>query len=61
MPDASAGGTANIVAFASRLKNGDTLLTDAGNSRVVEVDASDNIVWQYAPDTDLWVSATLKA
>jgi hypothetical protein len=49
----TAGGTANIVAFASRLKNGDTLLTDAGNSRAVEVDAHDNVVWQYYTDTDL--------
>ena len=48
----TAGGTANIVAFASRLDNGDTLLTDAGNSRAVEVDASDNVVWQYLTDTD---------
>jgi hypothetical protein len=46
------GGTANTVAFASRLKNGDTLLTDAGNSRAVEVDANDNVVWQYVTDTD---------
>jgi hypothetical protein len=49
----TAGGTANIVAFASRLKNGNTLLTDAGNSRAVEVDAHDNVVWQYYTDTDL--------
>jgi hypothetical protein len=56
----TAGGTANIVAFASRLDNGDTLLTDAGNSRAVEVDASDNIVWQYVTDTDpLSVAAPL--
>ncbi|MGA2280497.1 MAG: hypothetical protein ABSG80_09370 [Verrucomicrobiota bacterium] len=56
----TAGGTANIVAFASRLKNGDTLLTDAGNSRAVEVDANDNVVWQYVTDTDpLSVSAPL--
>src|ERR1017187_9699101 len=46
------GGTANTVAFASRLKNGDTLLTDAGNSRAVEVNANDSIVWQYFTDTD---------
>ena len=45
------GGTANTVAFASRLDNGDTLLTDAGNSRAVEVDANDNVVWQYFTDT----------
>ena len=48
----TAGGTANTVAFASRLSNGDTLLTDAGNSRAVEVDANDNVVWQYVTDTD---------
>ena len=48
----TAGGTANIVAFASRLDNGNTLLTDAGNSRAVEVDANDNIVWQFVTDTD---------
>jgi len=48
----SAGGTAVVVAFASRLENGDTLLTDAGNSRAVEVDGNDNVVWQYVTDTD---------
>jgi len=48
----TAGGTANIVAFASRLANGDTLLTDAGNSRAVEVDASDTVVWEYITNTD---------
>jgi hypothetical protein len=48
----TAGGTANIVAFASRLDNGDTLLTDSGNSRIVEVDANDNVVWQYFTNTD---------
>jgi len=47
----TAGGTASIVAFASRLPNGHTLLTDAGNSRAVEVDAYDNVVWQYVTDT----------
>ena len=48
----TAGGTANTVAFASRLRNGDTLLTDAGNSRIVEVDAHDAVVWQYFTNTD---------
>ena len=43
----SAGGTVNILAFASRLTNGDTLLTDAGNARIVEVNANDQLVWQY--------------
>lgn len=46
------GGTASIVAFASRLTNGDTLLTDSGNSRIVEVDAHDAVVWQYFTNTD---------
>ena len=48
----TAGGTVNIVAFASRLENGDTLLTDSGNSRAVEVDTNDVVVWQYVTDTD---------
>src|SRR5664279_5298178 len=43
----TAGGTADTVAFASRLKNGDTLLTSAGTSRIVELDANDNVVWEY--------------
>ena len=43
----TAGGTVNILAFASRLANGDTLITDAGNSRIVEVNAEDQVVWQY--------------
>ena len=56
----TAGGTVNIVAFASRLENGDTLLTDAGNSRAVEVDTNDVVVWQYVTDTDpLSVAAPL--
>ena len=56
----TAGGTVNIVAFASRLDNGDTLLTDAGNSRAVEVDTNDVVVWQYVTDTDpLSVAAPL--
>jgi hypothetical protein len=48
----TAGGTASIVAFASRLKNGDTLLTDSGNSRIVEVDHHDKVVWEYFTNTD---------
>jgi outer membrane protein assembly factor BamB len=43
----TAGGTVNILAFASRLANGDTLITDAGNARIVEVNAEDHVVWQY--------------
>jgi hypothetical protein len=43
----TAGGTLGAVAFASRLPNGHTLMTDAGNNRAVEVNAADKIVWQY--------------
>ena len=48
----SAGGTANGVAFASRLGNGDTLMSDANNNRIVEVNGADQIVWQYATNTE---------
>ena len=48
----TAGGTLNILAFASRLENGDTLLTDSGNARIVEVNAKDQVVWEYFTDTD---------
>lgn len=48
----TAGGTINILGFASRLPNGHTLLTDSGNARVVEVDRNDVPVWQYVTDTD---------
>src|SRR6516164_1932207 len=46
------GGTVSFVAFASRLPNGHTLLTDSGNARAVEVDANDNVVWQYVINTN---------
>jgi hypothetical protein len=48
----TAGGTASIVAFASRLPNGDTSLTDSGNARIVEVNANDKVVWQYFTDSN---------
>lgn len=48
----TAGGTANGVAFASRLANGHTLITDAGNNRIVEVDKNDNIVWVYVTNLE---------
>jgi hypothetical protein len=35
------------VAFASRLANGNTLLTDSSSARAVEVDANDIPVWQF--------------
>jgi hypothetical protein len=56
----TAGGTVNILAFASRLDNGHTLLTDSGNARIVEVDANDIVVWQYFTGADpLSVAAPL--
>jgi len=43
-----AGGVPfNGVAFASRLHNGHTLITDAGNARIVETDENGTIFWQY--------------
>ncbi len=48
----TAGGTINVLGFASRLPNGHTLLADSGNARVVEVDANDMPVWQYVTDSD---------
>src|SRR5216683_5676676 len=35
------------VAFASRLKNGHTLITDSNHSRIVEIDRDSNVVWEY--------------
>ena len=35
-------------AFASRLDNGNTLISDAGNNRIVEVNAAGEITWQFA-------------
>lgn len=48
-----AGGVPfNGVAFASRLRNGHTLITDAGNARIVETDENGSIFWQYFTNTD---------
>jgi hypothetical protein len=44
-------GTANGVAFASRLVGGNTLITDSNNNRIVEVDRNDNVVSQYLTNT----------
>lgn len=35
------------VAFASRLDNGHTLITDSNHARIVEIDKSKHVVWQY--------------
>ena len=39
------------VAFASRQPGGRTLITDAGNSRIVETDESGNVFWQFITTT----------
>jgi hypothetical protein len=44
----TAGGTLfSGVAFASRLSNGHTLITDSNNSRIVETDVAGDVFWQY--------------
>jgi outer membrane protein assembly factor BamB len=35
------------VAFASRLKNGNTLITDSNHNRIVEIDGNKKVVWEY--------------
>jgi hypothetical protein len=40
------------VAFASRLPNGHTLITDSGNARIVETDENGTVFWQYFTNTD---------
>jgi hypothetical protein len=35
------------VAFASRLENGHTLITDSNHSRIVEIDQNKHVVWEY--------------
>lgn len=47
----TAGGTLNAPAFASLLPGGNILIADSANNRVVEVDKNDNIVFQYATNT----------
>jgi hypothetical protein len=48
-----AGGTPfSGVAFASRLPNGHTLITDSGNARIVETDETGSVFWQYFTNTD---------
>ena len=47
-----AGGVPfNTVAFASRLPNGHTLITDAGNSRIVETDEAGDVFWLFITNT----------
>jgi hypothetical protein len=54
----TAGGTLNGAAFASRLSNGNTLITDSNNNRVVEVDAKDAVVWEYLTNMEPGSNAT---
>jgi hypothetical protein len=35
--------------FAQRLENGNTLISDTGNKRIIEVTSDKKIVWQYPP------------
>ena len=49
----TAGGVPfSAVAFASRLANGHTLITDSGNARIVETDENGDVFWQYFTNTD---------
>jgi len=41
------GGALDIIAFASRLPNGDTLITDTANQRIVEINAQNQTVWRF--------------
>jgi hypothetical protein len=43
----TANGTLRSCFFASRLPNGNTLLIDGVNAKIIEVDRNDTIVWQY--------------
>jgi hypothetical protein len=36
-----------FAAFASRLPNGDTLITDSGHARILEVTPDKQVVFQY--------------
>jgi hypothetical protein len=41
----------SFVAFASRLPNGHTLITDSGNSRIVETDETGADFWHFTTNT----------
>ncbi len=40
-----------FAAFASRLPNGDTLITDSGHARILEVTTDKQVVFQYFTNT----------
>ena len=52
-------GPARALGGQRRLPNGDTLLTDSNNSRVVEVNSKDQPVWQYFTNDPAGNSAPL--
>jgi plastocyanin len=39
----------NVPVFAVQLPNGNILITDQGNDRVIEVNSTEQIVWSYGP------------
>jgi len=45
--DPNNGDPVSGVAFASRLQNGHTLITDSNHNRIVEIDQNKNVVWEY--------------
>jgi hypothetical protein len=47
----TAQGTLNAPAFASLLPGHTILISDSGNNRIVEVDRGDNVMFQYATNT----------
>ena len=49
-PYSSTGSLFNSPNSASKLSNGNVLIADAGNHRVVEVNAGGTVVWKYGTD-----------
>jgi len=47
----TAQGTMNAPAFASLLPGHTMLVSDSGNNRIVELDQNDNVIFQYATNT----------
>lgn len=43
------------LAYAYRLKNGHTLIADSGHQRVIEVDSSGLVTWQFGATDAPWV------
>jgi len=41
----------NVPAFASRLHNGNTLITNSGNASIIEINRAGNVVWSYITGT----------